>query len=170
MLVAAAEGRITGLAGKEQPLWRLPVGDLGAQAAQLSAKILHDRVLPFFEQHLPHVAQELFGRASELADLSFSFSPSEPAVNRYMTGGEFLVHHDAYSVTVNVLLSEPGSFVGGGTAFWSQDQAVISSAGPSVLLRPRQGTAAIFNGNVEHAGRPVESGIRHLYVASFHLS
>ena len=37
------------------------------------------------------------------------------------------------------------------------------------VLRPRQGSALLFNGHVSHAGRAVAQGIRHGYVASFSL-
>ena len=64
---------------------------------------------------------------------------------------------------MNVLLSEPKAFRGGGTAFWPRD------AHDAVLLRPRQGSALLFNGHVTHAGRAVAKGIRHTFVASFSL-
>mmetsp|Transcript_158831 Transcript_158831/g.509218 ORF Transcript_158831/g.509218 Transcript_158831/m.509218 type:complete len:182 (-) Transcript_158831:13-558(-) len=175
----AAEIRIASeafaLASLETPevdpgLQRLQVCYLSSEAQELSRSILHDRVLPFLEKQLPCVAEGLFGQASGLGDMAFSFSPKEPAVNRYEVGGEFKVHCDAYSVTVNVLLSDPGDFIGGGTAFWPQDVAGTEDDGDEMLLlRPRQGTGVLFNGSVMHSGRQVESGLRHLYVASFHL-
>lgn len=147
---------------------RLCVSKLGSQVEALSSTILLDRLLPFFEQHLPEVAQALFGQNSGLKEMRFSFSPGEPAVNRYTEGGEFRIHTDKLSVTLNVLLSEPGAFLGGGTAFWSQDNAA-HDLNQAVLLKPRQGTGVVFNGDVRHSGGVVESGTRHLYVASFHL-
>eukprot|EP00928_Gymnodinium_smaydae_P050370 TRINITY_DN3392_c0_g1_i1.p1 TRINITY_DN3392_c0_g1~~TRINITY_DN3392_c0_g1_i1.p1 ORF type:complete len:370 (+),score=42.52 TRINITY_DN3392_c0_g1_i1:58-1167(+) len=172
MLIDVAEQHMDAASVEVKPLNRLPTCDLGVDADAFVASVLQDRVLPFFEQELPHVAEKLFGRAVGLKGMEFSFSPNEPAVNRYITGGEFMVHHDAYSVTVNVLLSEPECFVGGGTAFWPQHQAekTDTCTCAPVLVRPRRGTAVIFNGEVEHSGRQVESGIRHLFVASFHLS
>eukprot|EP00929_Paragymnodinium_shiwhaense_P092086 TRINITY_DN51977_c0_g1_i1.p1 TRINITY_DN51977_c0_g1~~TRINITY_DN51977_c0_g1_i1.p1 ORF type:complete len:387 (-),score=53.35 TRINITY_DN51977_c0_g1_i1:14-1174(-) len=158
-------------------LSRLSMRHLAQDAQQLSLHILQDRVLPFLEQQLPEVAHHLFGRSAGLKEMAFSFSPNEPAVNRYSVGGEFKVHTDCYAVTVNVLLSEPESFTGGGTAFWQQGQDAATSVAfalePSIddalLLQPRQGTGVLFNGNVHHSGRPVQSGTRHLYVASFNL-
>jgi len=170
MLIDVAEQHIAASSIDAQPLQRLPVRELGSATDEFATHVIRDRVIPFFEQELPHVAQGLFGRATGLNGMRLSYSCNEPAVNRYTAGGEFLIHHDAFSVTVNVLLSEPRSFVGGGTAFWPQHQPEASGARAPVLLRPRRGTAAIFNGEVEHAGRPVESGLRHLFVASFHLS
>lgn len=152
-----------------QALERLQIRNLGHEAEELSSNILKDRILPFFEQRLPEVARDLFGQSSGLREMALSFSPGEPAVNKYTTGGDFKFHSDQKSVTVNVLLSEPGAFIGGGTAFWTQDPATVESDGAQVLLRPPQGTGVVFNGLVKHSGREVESGTRHLYVASFDL-
>lgn len=150
-------------------LHRLPVCELGLEAEILSFSILRDRVLSFFELNLPEVAEALFGQRSNLGSLEFSHSRAEPAVNRYTTGGEFSIHHDAHSVTVNVLLSEPDAFVGGGTAFWPQGQA-SNADGTDVVLQPPRGAGVIFNGDVEHSGRPVLSGVRHIFVSSFNLN
>lgn len=153
-----------------EPLERMPVCDLGAEAQELSATLLRDRMLPFLEQQLPQVAHDLFGRSSELNTLHFRFSPDEPAINRYTTGGGFRVHTDDRSITVYVLLSNVDTFSGGGTAFWNQDlnpEDVGDAA--ELLLQPGQGVGVIFNGRLSHAGAIVTSGTRHLYVASFDL-
>ncbi|CAE7676588.1 unnamed protein product, partial [Symbiodinium pilosum] len=101
------------------------------------------------------------------------FSPGEPAVNRYMTGGGIAPHIDREAVTLNVVLSEPGAFAGGGTAFWPQEKvegetdeacAEKFDMRDAAVLRPRQGTAILFNGSIAHAGRPVISGVRHAFV------
>ena len=63
----------------------------------MSVKLLYafpPEVLPFLEQHLPAFAQESFGKSSGLRDMDFEFSPLEPAVNRYETGGK--VQEDAF--------------------------------------------------------------------------
>merc|ERR1712224_316800 len=107
-----------------------------------------------------------------------SFSPGEPAVNRYMVGGGIAPHADKQSITINVVLSDLGAFTGGGTSFWPQKSRQTGNAEmlegednneDVVLLRPQQGAALLFNGNVTHAGRAVKTGIRHTYVASFNL-
>ncbi|CAK0887360.1 unnamed protein product [Prorocentrum cordatum] len=149
-------------------LHRLPVCELGLEAEALSFNILRDRVLHFFELNLPEAAESLFGQRSNLGRLAFSHSRAEPAVNRYTAGGEFSIHHDAHSVTVNVLLSEPDAFLGGGTAFWPQGRG-SSADGAEVVLQPPRGVGVVFNGHVEHAGRPVLSGVRHVFVSSFNL-
>merc|ERR1712232_732983 len=116
-----------------QSLHRLPIANLGQLAEELSSTILSDRILPFLEQQLPQVAQALFGQSSGLREMDFSFSPGEPAVNKYTDGGEFKIHNDHKSVTVNVLLSEPAAFTGGGTAFWMQDPAPEADDAAQVL-------------------------------------
>eukprot|EP00747_Dinoflagellata_sp_TGD_P020585 gnl/TRDRNA2_/TRDRNA2_127913_c0_seq2.p1 gnl/TRDRNA2_/TRDRNA2_127913_c0~~gnl/TRDRNA2_/TRDRNA2_127913_c0_seq2.p1 ORF type:complete len:381 (+),score=54.27 gnl/TRDRNA2_/TRDRNA2_127913_c0_seq2:63-1205(+) len=160
---------------------RLPVRKLDLEAQMLSSSIMSDRLLAFFEQHVPDVALEQFGQSSGLKKMKQVFSPGEPAVNRYMVGGGIKPHTDKQAITLNVLLSEPGAFTGGGTLFWPQGtvnedttldsewQARFDASTVTTLLRPQQGTAVLFNGQVVHAGRAVSSGIRHTYVASFNL-
>jgi hypothetical protein len=159
------------MAATSNPLERLRICELGPEAEQLSANILLGRVLPFLEQKLPDTAQVLFGRSSVLKDMNMTFAPGEPAVNRYTSGGLMKVHTDNYHVTINILLSDPGAFVGGGTAFWEQHppDSSMPEEDPAAVLRPRQGSGAFFNGSVRHAGQVVTSGTRHLYVASFSL-
>lgn len=154
-----------------EPLERMPVCDLCTEAQDLSAKLLCDRLLPFLEQRLPQVAQELFGASSELNARRFSFSPDEPAINRYTSGGAFRLHTDDRSVTVYILLSRAEAFEGGGTAFWSQERRPEELQGleEDLLLLPGQGMGVVFNGRVSHAGKVVTQGTRHLFVASFDL-
>jgi predicted 2-oxoglutarate/Fe(II)-dependent dioxygenase YbiX len=93
----------------------------------------------------------------------------EPAVNRYDVGGFFQPHQDEFSLTVNILLSDPNAFTGGGTAFYAQNNAHTKDDTPTIRIEPQQGTAVVFNGEVWHEGLPVKTGVRHLYVASFDL-
>eukprot|EP00931_Biecheleriopsis_adriatica_P047639 TRINITY_DN27478_c0_g1_i1.p1 TRINITY_DN27478_c0_g1~~TRINITY_DN27478_c0_g1_i1.p1 ORF type:complete len:368 (-),score=68.67 TRINITY_DN27478_c0_g1_i1:72-1175(-) len=152
-------------------LQRISVRDLEPEVQELSTLALKLRVLPFFEHHLPEVARGLFGRSSGLKEMDFKYHSLEPAVNRYRTGGEFQVHTDDFSVTVNVLLSDLEDFTGSGTAFWPSDTTCAEAGNVDpLILHPRKGTAIIFNGNVVHCGKAVESGLRHVYVASFNLS
>jgi hypothetical protein len=74
---------------------------------------------------------------------------------------------DGYSLTLNVMLSD-GGFEGGGTEFW-KEEASMNSQRPVVRVLPRQGVGTLFSGTVRHAGHPVRSGVRYLYVASFDL-
>eukprot|EP00449_Zooxanthella_nutricula_P063350 CAMPEP_0198565998 /NCGR_PEP_ID=MMETSP1462-20131121/102650_1 /TAXON_ID=1333877 /ORGANISM="Brandtodinium nutriculum, Strain RCC3387" /LENGTH=139 /DNA_ID=CAMNT_0044297011 /DNA_START=9 /DNA_END=425 /DNA_ORIENTATION=+ len=137
---------------------RLPVRKLDLEAQMLSAEVISRRLLPFFERQLPDVAEELFGQGEGLASMKVCFSPGEPAVNRYMVGGGIAPHTDKQTVTLNVVLSDLGAFAGGGTMFWPQDgpedaEMSVERTGDAVVLRPPQGTAILFNGQVTHAGR-----------------
>ena len=38
---------------------------------------------------------------------------------------------------------------------------------PTVVLKPPLGSALVFGGDVTHAGMPVETGLRSVFVASF---
>ena len=64
-----------------------------------------------------------------------------------------------------------GSFEGGGTSFWHEsiDRGDAEPDHNMIHINPPRGTAVLFHGNVQHAGRNVLSGIWHLYVASFSL-
>lgn len=157
----------------QEGLHRYPIRKLDLEAQMLSKSILSDRLLPFIEQNMPELAMELFEQSSGLKDMKCTFSPGEPAVNIYTTGGGFAPHSDNQSITLNVLLSDLGAFTGGGTLFWAQDDDRHESRSrdyhDAVWLRPRQGTALLFNGDVQHAVKEVTSGIRHVYVGSFNL-
>jgi hypothetical protein len=113
-----------------------------------------------------------------LGTLPYRFAPQEPAINRYTAGGAFPVHSDEQALTLNVLL-ETGCFEGGGTDFWQQQDTPTSNnvlatpssvsseraVAPSVTVEPTAaGVGVVFNGKVEHAGRPVISGVRHVLV------
>eukprot|EP00747_Dinoflagellata_sp_TGD_P104591 gnl/TRDRNA2_/TRDRNA2_169281_c1_seq9.p1 gnl/TRDRNA2_/TRDRNA2_169281_c1~~gnl/TRDRNA2_/TRDRNA2_169281_c1_seq9.p1 ORF type:complete len:320 (+),score=25.21 gnl/TRDRNA2_/TRDRNA2_169281_c1_seq9:70-1029(+) len=190
-LIRAAETGLTQGAGAENfesrdcpaedwdpdfcPKERLPIFKLGADAMELSCRLLRERLLPFLEQHLPQVAAELFGRSTDLNGLQFEFGRAgeEPAINRYTARGGFYAHADDRSITLYVLLSDEGKFSGGGTAFWRQgiEQKDVEdwNLTEDILMTPGQGTAVIFNGRTTHSGKVLESGTRHLWVASFSL-
>ncbi len=40
---------------------------------------------------------------------------------------------------------------------------------PSLVMRPPPGTGLLWRGHLTHAGLPVTSGVRHVFVASFNL-
>ena len=149
-------------------------------------RVLRLRLLALLEAELPEFAHAAFGQATGLAELRPDYSPGEPAVNIYKKGGEFAPHTDKQSVSLLVPLSDEGvAFEGGGTAFWPdghhprrEDTAADDTVDEndrshwlphSHMLRPPTGTAIIFGGGVTHAGLPVTSGTRHLFVMSFTL-
>ena len=106
-----------------------------------------------------------------------TYSTREPAINVYRPKGEFLAHTDRQTLTVLIPLSSPESYEGGGTGFWSSasdkglpqygQPASAPLSAPGVVLRPPQGTALLYGGRITHAGMPVETGCRVIFLASF---
>ena len=157
----------------------------------LRAMELLDAELPALTEDLfdTPLAPEL--RASgELcsSSASLSFTHNEPAVNVYTQGGDFSPHKDLQALTVLVALTGPSAFEGGGTAFWSAADSSIpidvlappsnandpgaadaprDTCAPTLVLTPPAGTALLFGGDLTHAGQPVTSGQRAVFVASF---
>ena len=93
-------------------------------------------------------------------------------------GGAFLPHKDHQSLTVLLPMSAPieSVFTGGGTKFWppAAGRGMEAAAGGGVgaddwsaVLWPSAGTAMLFGGSVDHAGVPVLSGKRVMFVSSF---
>ena len=156
----------------DEGLARVQVQDLGRQSQQMDATI-RTRLLAFLESALPSESALLFGvETTSFRDLTPSYSSLEPAVNRYTAGGSFEAHEDGYSITINILLDNT-SFQGGGTEFWTEVESSSDfqhRKGPALRIEPvAPGCAVLFNGNVRHQGKPVNSGVRYLYVASFDL-
>ena len=140
------------------------------------ASIIIARALWSVEKLRPDLAAELFGGSdTDLGDMWFKFSGQEPMLNRYTSGGLFEPHQDGHALTVLVPLDSPGvGFTGGGTAFWSEatigsDSKEASQHPPSLIMRPPAGTALFWRGHITHAGLPVQTGVRHVFVASFDL-
>ena len=113
-----------------------------------------------------------------LDDEELEFASREPAINIYRDGGDFEAHEDDQTLTVLVSLSQPDDeYTGGGTAFWShaasRSRNLSSSSGdnkalpPTLVVRPPAATVLLFGGTVTHAARPVLSGCRVVFVASF---
>ena len=147
----------------------MPVGNfLGPDELALCDEILR-RALAHVSEVTPGLIPQQLGAATESAraaiidNPALQWSPGEPAINSYRTGGarglreregccrqhyrqhafslqsgEFLPHEDKQRLTVLVALSdaESGAFSGGGTAFWSAEDR--GSPGPP----PQAPTAA----------------------------
>ena len=163
------------------PRMRLPIAKLkhGEDARRVVAK-LHDCVLHLLEASAPEVAAHAFdGRSTGLLELQRHYTGEEPAINVYEAGGCFAPHQDQQDLTLLVHLSPPGAFTGGGTAFWPEDLTPDAMPAPSVegavaestplVVQPQQGDVLLWRGLLAHAGRPVESGTRHILVSSFSL-
>ena len=73
-----------------------------------------------------------------------------------------MTHKDSMHITVLVVL-DSDAFTGGGTAFYGENGNLL------VVSQPPSGTAVLWAGNVQHAGLPVVSGTRSVYVGSFSL-
>ena len=75
------------------PRERLPV------VTKMDGVLLH-RLLALVEAQLPAYAQSVFGQKVDLHEMSRRYSPGEPAVNVYTTGGEFAPHTDKEHMTL----------------------------------------------------------------------
>jgi hypothetical protein len=64
------------------------------------------------------------------------------------------LHHDGSFLSINILLSDPKDFEGGGTYF---------NDGLTVFLE--QGDLLVHSGKVKHSGLPVTKGTRYIMVA-----
>lgn len=104
-----------------------------------------------------------------------AWSPGEPAVNVYVSGGQFKPHEDEQSLSILIPLTDATTFSGGGTAFWSASargpedehcQRTVTGE-PCFVLTPPAGSAIVFGGQATHAAQPVASGERCVLVGSF---
>ena len=94
----------------------------------------------------------------------------EPAINVYEEGGYFGAHKDHLALTVLIPLTSPGeNFGGGGTGYWrgNRESSENPTEEPDLILKPAAGSALVFGGDVTHAGMPVASGYRSVFVCSF---
>ena len=158
-------------------LVRKPVATLvSAECTTLCDNLLL-RQLGLLDVSAPSLTRDLFGEVLTSAQTTCFHNPGltwtdgEPAINVYTEGGSFTAHEDEQSLTCLLNLSEQGAYTGGGTAFWSRDDAgkdrsLCDINPPTHLIAPPAGTAIIFGGSVTHAARPVVSGERIVLVAS----
>ena len=172
---------------------RIPM--LSSETNALFEEVLRERLLPLLSQQLPALEAYAWARServcrdkrppsppperprepTSLGRLPLRFALQEPAINRYAEGGSFAPHRDQQALTLNVLLRS-GSFDGGGTAFWREDDdqgpgGEGSTSRPTVTVQPAAaGCGVVFNGTVRHAGRAVARGLRHVLVASFSIT
>ena len=139
---------------------------LNEEADYICQRILR-RSVETIDEQLPSLSLALFGGKIEplLTNNGLAYSSREPAVNVYTTGGQFLAHEDGQKLTVLIVLG--CDFEGGGTAFWSPDSRGHRVDPPSLILKPKPGTAMLFAGHVTHAGLSLTSGCRVVFVASF---
>lgn len=67
---------------------------------------------------------------------------------------ELEIHRDGSLLTFNILLSDPGTFSGGGTMLEPLD----------AVVRPSQGACIVHSGHWRHAGHPITAGKRYILV------
>ena len=109
-------------------------------------------------------------RPPNLAEMHASgrleFSSREPAINTYTAGSGFNAHTDRQTLTVLLYLTPPDACEGGGTGFWCQGASAVDDL-PTAVIHPPAGTALVYGGRVTHAGMPLISGRRTIYLGSF---
>ncbi|CAJ1964375.1 unnamed protein product [Cylindrotheca closterium] len=158
-----------------------PEDALPKESSELVELIL-ERALSYLDtQACPSLKKTLFGErvnddngnSSSMAQLfrkrQLDYSIREPAINVYEAPhGHFAMHKDHHALSILIPLSDPtADFEGGGTAFWSQSHPMEGMDSPSIVLKPKPGTALLWGGRVSHKGVTISSGTRVVVVASF---
>lgn len=165
---------------------RFPILEALKQESQDLCDRLLLRAVAQLRAALPPLIPKLFGQAVEetlcgekstiCRNELLRFSPREPAVNVYESGGWFKPHKDEEALTVLLPLTGAEHFSGGGTAFYSVDDldpvqpCKPTSSEPTLTLTPAAGAALIFTGRVVHGAVKVLGGERCVFVASFSAS
>lgn len=160
-----------------------PEDALPNKVSELVDQIL-ERALGYLDtQVCPTLKKTLFGEGVEeddsgndsisiaqlFRDQQLDYSIREPAINVYEAPhGHFAMHKDHHALSFLIPLSDPATdFGGGGTAFWSQSHPTEGMDSPSIVLKPKPGTALLWGGRVSHKGMKISSGTRVVMVASF---
>ena len=149
--------------GSEASRHRMQIEQSFAAPVQALCDALLLRALSLIEVELVH---DLFGDCTTdspgtcVHNPQLAFSANEPAVNVYFRGGDFKAHEDNHALTVLVPLSAASTdFEGGGTAFWSTNDAgpggsinveACARSGqlcpPTMVLCPPAGAALLWGG------------------------
>eukprot|EP00546_Thalassionema_frauenfeldii_P007088 CAMPEP_0178925730 /NCGR_PEP_ID=MMETSP0786-20121207/18087_1 /TAXON_ID=186022 /ORGANISM="Thalassionema frauenfeldii, Strain CCMP 1798" /LENGTH=235 /DNA_ID=CAMNT_0020600669 /DNA_START=306 /DNA_END=1010 /DNA_ORIENTATION=- len=137
-------------------------GLLDSNAKTVSATFL-DRLLGFLEgngswgghdkiDEMSVLAGHVFGSSNGLKDLEATWYQEpdengkmhpEPKVNIYEDGGYFKAHEDGMNLTLLVVLND--AFEGGGTAFFCEDNDMLSNKkNADRICDPEAGTAIIW--------------------------
>ena len=119
---------------------------------------------------LPQLAEQCTNLRELYMAGELEWSEGEPALNYYQGGGYFGAHKDHLALTVLIPLTSPDTdFDGGGTGYWAGNRDTSENPEgrePDVVLKPPAGSALVFGGDVTHAGMPVETGARAVFVCS----
>ena len=124
------------------------VSDLSTKSQALIYKALHQCIGPYVQS---------ICRRPLLAP-----APKNLFIVRYDSRqgcAQLEVHKDGTAMTMNLALTSPSRYVGGGTLF--------PTATDSLLLRSKPGMCTIHTGEVYHAGNRVTSGTRYILVGFF---
>ena len=110
-----------------------------------------------FSNLFVEIQRSLFPATMRERTIQFE-SANEPHLVRYngeAKGAPLHTDNAHKSLTMNVLLSDPDDFGGGGTYIKAIDRTI----------KLKQGEMLIHPGNLEHAGADITFGVRHLLVA-----
>ena len=152
-------------------LVRSPIAELiGAEGTALCDALLRRQLAMLSSTAAPTLTADLFGDVlssspdTVLHNARLAWSEGEPAINAYTEGGCFTPHEDEQSLTCLLNVSPRNAYCGGGTAFWSIEDAgpkrsLVDTNPPTHLVTPAAGTAVIFGGTVTHAAQPIESAL-----------
>jgi hypothetical protein len=156
---------------------RCPVKRLLDKEKQVQCDAIFLRALAQIDACLPELCPRLFARgtlaAGVLHNSSLTFSPGEPAINIYTTGGDFQPHTDSQSITIliplsracgddggatagggdeddddldddDALLYAEGEYEGGGTAFWSREDSAPAADAPAADIKADEERSALL--------------------------
>lgn len=156
------------------------IDDAMPKVASELVDVILERVLTFLDSNniCPSLKMKLFFDGADTTkstiaglfrDDKLDYSIREPAINVYEAPhGQFVMHKDHHALSIVIPLSDPKKdFHGGGTAFWNQSHPIDGMDRPSIVLKPKPGTALLWGGRVSHKGMLISEGTRVVIVASF---
>ena len=118
-------------------------------------------------------APSLTARTRARASAHTPATPNHPATTTRCGRIHVLRPRRAHDMPPQHTIRSPLPHASGGTAFWSERDAgsqrsrAEAGGAPTLVLVPPAGSALVFGGTVTHAGIPVITGRRLVFVASF---
>jgi len=115
-------------------------------------------IFPFISESLQNSIQ--FIKKSYCLDDKHIFNVNDVFIVKYDANRQshLKIHTDYSEITVNILLSDPSDFQGGGTYF---DDGIVTYL--------EKGDALIHSGRTKHAGLEITKGKRYILVAFIHI-
>ena len=171
----ATDGEGGGIDGVDlKPCYQMDLIDANparVAAAPLKRRLFFLAVAPLLRSLRVGLLERFVPPCSEGATLRLE----QCFLRRYMPGERVALatHRDMAQLTINVLLSDPGDFTGGGCYVYG-DEAHGTDSGEDrekcrVVEGEKQGTALIHSGQLMHGALPTMSGVRHILVMFFEL-